>query len=421
MVLVNHHLFFADLALRAALARARSVLPRYEAVIFDEAHQLEEVATEFFGLHVSSQRLYALARDGGKSGRPGAHHRAGDLRAGACRAATDALGLSPARRAAGAAAPVRTRSAAAPTILGLRPDCSPLARTTQLDTVLEEAKSCSRALRSRPGDEAGGRATPCTPAAASRAVGLGAGRGRCAPTSALIDGRQPRSVRWIAASPPEFQPARVAGRRRRLARRGASTRTRGPSCSRRRPSRPPATFSYIPRAPRPRRHRGRGGGSPPPSATRSRRALPAAELPDPNSRGFAAAAAERLLELCTASRGARCCCSRAFATCDRRGLLPRGQRFPLLVQGEPPAHALLEELRHGSARCCSRRRASGKASTCRARRCRWWSIDCLPFAVPNDPLTAARLDQIRESGGHTVLGSYQLPQAALALGRASGG
>src|SRR4051812_28386427 len=49
IVLTNHHLFFADLALRSRWPDAQ-VLPPYEAVIFDEAHQLEEVATEFFGL-----------------------------------------------------------------------------------------------------------------------------------------------------------------------------------------------------------------------------------------------------------------------------------------------------------------------------------------------------------------------------------
>ena len=52
LVIVNHHLYFADLALRSQWPEAQ-VLPRYEVVIFDEAHQIEEIATEFFGLHVS--------------------------------------------------------------------------------------------------------------------------------------------------------------------------------------------------------------------------------------------------------------------------------------------------------------------------------------------------------------------------------
>ena len=62
LVLVNHHLFFADLAMRTSRAGVE-VLPSYEAVVFDEAHALEDVATEYFGLTVSSYRMAELARD----------------------------------------------------------------------------------------------------------------------------------------------------------------------------------------------------------------------------------------------------------------------------------------------------------------------------------------------------------------------
>jgi ATP-dependent DNA helicase DinG len=55
LVVVNHHLFFADLALRGP--HPGHVLPDYDAVIFDEAHQLEDIATEFFGLRVSEARV----------------------------------------------------------------------------------------------------------------------------------------------------------------------------------------------------------------------------------------------------------------------------------------------------------------------------------------------------------------------------
>lgn len=64
VVVVNHALFFADLALKQRGGEADlGVLPRYEAVIFDEAHALEDVATEFFGQSVSSARLFALSQD----------------------------------------------------------------------------------------------------------------------------------------------------------------------------------------------------------------------------------------------------------------------------------------------------------------------------------------------------------------------
>jgi len=61
LVVVNHHLFMADLAVRED--GHGEVIPDYEAVIFDEAHQLEEVATNYFGLSVSSYNLGELRRD----------------------------------------------------------------------------------------------------------------------------------------------------------------------------------------------------------------------------------------------------------------------------------------------------------------------------------------------------------------------
>ncbi len=60
LIVVNHHLFFADLAVRDIGAE---VIPRYKRVVFDEAHQLEEVITNYFGLSVSNYRVEELARD----------------------------------------------------------------------------------------------------------------------------------------------------------------------------------------------------------------------------------------------------------------------------------------------------------------------------------------------------------------------
>jgi len=61
MVIVNHHLFFADLSVR--LKGFGEVIPRYEAVVFDEAHQLEEVATQYLGVSLSNFRFEELSRD----------------------------------------------------------------------------------------------------------------------------------------------------------------------------------------------------------------------------------------------------------------------------------------------------------------------------------------------------------------------
>ena len=61
VIVVNHHLFFADLALRNGAYGA--VLPDYAAVILDEAHQIEDVASEYFGSGVSNYQLDDLLRD----------------------------------------------------------------------------------------------------------------------------------------------------------------------------------------------------------------------------------------------------------------------------------------------------------------------------------------------------------------------
>jgi ATP-dependent DNA helicase DinG len=62
LVVVNHHLFFADLAMRASRA-GTGVIPDYDAVIFDEAHQIEDVVTVFFGVQVAQGRIERLLRD----------------------------------------------------------------------------------------------------------------------------------------------------------------------------------------------------------------------------------------------------------------------------------------------------------------------------------------------------------------------
>ncbi len=65
IVIVNHHLFFADLAIKLETdgAADAGVLPEYGAVVFDEAHELEDIAGNYFGISVSNLRVDELARD----------------------------------------------------------------------------------------------------------------------------------------------------------------------------------------------------------------------------------------------------------------------------------------------------------------------------------------------------------------------
>lgn len=65
LIVVNHHLFFADLAIKQQAQNApdAGVLPEGDVVVFDEAHELEAVASSYFGLQVSNVRFEELARD----------------------------------------------------------------------------------------------------------------------------------------------------------------------------------------------------------------------------------------------------------------------------------------------------------------------------------------------------------------------
>jgi len=61
LIIVNHHLFFADLALKQD--DFGQILPEYSAVVFDEAHEMEDVASDYFGQQISNFRFEELARD----------------------------------------------------------------------------------------------------------------------------------------------------------------------------------------------------------------------------------------------------------------------------------------------------------------------------------------------------------------------
>ncbi len=65
IIIVNHHLFFADLSVKLAAEKApdAGVLPSAACVIFDEAHELEDVATSYFGISVSNLKVEDLLRD----------------------------------------------------------------------------------------------------------------------------------------------------------------------------------------------------------------------------------------------------------------------------------------------------------------------------------------------------------------------
>jgi ATP-dependent DNA helicase DinG len=68
IIIVNHHLFFADLSLKDENYEG-GILPEYDAVVFDEAHDIEDVAAQYFGVAISNYRLQELRRDIAAMGR----------------------------------------------------------------------------------------------------------------------------------------------------------------------------------------------------------------------------------------------------------------------------------------------------------------------------------------------------------------
>jgi ATP-dependent DNA helicase DinG len=399
LVIANHHLFFADLALRARWPEAQ-VLPPYEVVIFDEAHQIEEIATEFFGMHVSTHRVFALARDLGRAVGldAGRSHSASARLLGAAGAFGDALrDHLPVPRPG--ADEVRV-----PVPDGLWSGAR-LKRYHELDGVLDEVAS----WLAFDGD--------AVREARNAAELAGLGRRAAAlrdELGALVDRGPTGSVRWVAAtarnvslhaSPIDVGPALA---------RGFDLMT-GPVIFTSATLTVAGSFDYV------RARLGLADAAsevsfPSPFRYAEQALLYlAADLPEPNDGRFALAAAARAAEICAVTRGRALLLFTSFrnlrvAEAYLRATLP----FPLLVQGERPRHLLLAALRERIGSVLLATQSFWEGVDVPGEALSLVVIDRIPFAVPDDPLTAARIDRIREQGGDPFT-SFQLPRAALAL------
>ena len=404
IVVVNHHLLLADLALRRGKRGAyASVLPAYDAVVFDEAHQVEDVATDFFGVRVSSARVEALLRD--------AEHSLlsagalGTLKSGPAR-----LTLETARDA--------SRSFFAEFMLGASltsadarrvlsdADVTPAVRAAHaaLDVRLEALEAIAKA-----------RSEEALQLIARRASDLRAElAGILAGARASADGEVSDIVRWIelrsrsvslGASPVDVGSTLRASLFDRVPTVVCTSATlaTGTSChfAKARLGAPPETLELI-------------LASPFDFASRAALYLPD-DLPEPADPLFEDAAVDRIVDLVKMTEGGAfvlCTSTRAMRSLSAR--LRRRLEFPLMVQGERPKHLLL-----------SRFRASGRAVLV-ATMSFWegvdvpgWALrlvvlDKIPFSPPSDPVVAARCAAIDRDGGNGFT-QYSVPSAAMTL------
>ena len=400
IVVVNHHLLLADLALKEE--GFGEILPGAQAFVVDEAHQLPELAAQFFGEGLGARLLVELARDAlaeckdvpGALAALQAPARALEHGTRALRAAMDAVPVRGTRHRALATVEVREGfDAMSGALLDLHAALEPLrAASPGLDACRARAQEAMSRLARWLADRAFEDDDPDAPAPDA-------------------------DVRWYELTPRGFRlqrtPLDVSGplRAHRERSRAAWVFTSATLAV-------DGSFGHVAR---------RLGLEDPqtllePSPfdwnTQALCYLPP-RLPEPMSRGYTHALLEAVRPVLHASRG------RAFVLfASHRALREAAEAlrdgpWPLFVQGDAPRHVLLQRFREsgdgvllGTASFREGIDVVGDALSVVV-------IDKLPFAAPDDPVFEARLDAIRRAGGNPFR-DEQLPQAVIALKQGAG-
>ncbi|KIG09103.1 ATP-dependent DNA helicase [Caballeronia concitans] len=416
VVVVNHHLFFADVMLRDT--GMAELLPMANTIIFDEAHQLPETATLFFGETLSTTQFLELARDTVAEGLSHARDAADWTKLGAAleRAARD-LRLA-------------FKEDSARFSLGQLPDNHPLfdaldtlethldALAAALSSHAERAESLQALVRRARElqDQLSGWTTPPTPL--ERAVVEDEA------TAKEAAKEEPNEmVRWIEVFSHTVQlhetPLSVApifakqraGVPRAWIFTSATLSVRGDfthyaaqmGLNSRRSMTLPSPFDYpsqgllyVPR------------NLPQPSSPQFTDAVFEAALP------VIEAAGGGVFVLCTTLRAVDRISTRLRDVMERRGW-----DNPLLVQGDASRTELLDRFRAYGNAILVGSQSFWEGVDVRGDALSLVVIDKLPFAPPDDPVLAARLDALTKKG-LSPFAVHQLPQAVITLKQGAG-
>jgi ATP-dependent DNA helicase DinG len=389
VVVVNHHLFFADMVLREE--GFGELLPDVGCVIFDEAHQLPEIATRFFGSSLSSGQLRDLADDSERA----VASLGGDV--APVMVATRVL-----REVTATLRPRLGREGTRPGWESLRPQP---AISDAMRRLLGALSGLCSALDI---DDGGGEATNCLRRTTSvKAV-----------VTMLMEECDSNSVRWVEprargftwrAAPLDISDTFASHMRSHKIAWIFTSATLAVGES----------FTHFAERMGVKDAMELVLESPFDYPNQALCYLPA-DLPEPRDRGHVSALLTAVAPVLEATGG------RAFllftshrALREAAGLL-RGQiDYPLLVQGdEPKAELVRRFVEHGNAVLLGTASfwegvdVRGDALSCVV-------IDKLPFAAPDDPVLEARLSRMRESGGDPF-GQFQVPSAAIALKQGAG-